>query len=299
MRTHDVPARHCLQADCLEEEEVLLRKAEMQKLIAEGLPIFSFPADVIAAAASEHLCLSPGASAARRVASSVDTKFDLPFNIVVGTHTDQSVHAYWFVRKYKCVLNTLFHLNTLPYLLCWRTAPHQYQLCIQSWGGSESLPLQSVHEGRDVASLAQAQVTFILVHYHLAMAVPIYAGGRCARHTAQQTPTSSCCANSSWSRDSGASRRRQTGSIACNRARSMCGSLAAAHASLLMQLPMGSSSPLVCLVPGAKTTVAQLHRSRCALVAYASDTQWGSGGMHSRISCIRLHSSPLRRIVPG
>jgi hypothetical protein len=80
---------------------VLRRKAEMHKLIEQGLPIFAFPDEAVTAAASEHLCLSPGASAARRTAASPPSTFQMPFNIVVGSHTDETVHPYWFVRKYK------------------------------------------------------------------------------------------------------------------------------------------------------------------------------------------------------
>ena len=90
-----------MQADCLEENEVHQRKDEMARLIADGLPVFSFPTatmlSTLETAYSLSASLGDGA-----VADEAPSPFRPPFNVVAGAEADTAVHPYWFVRKYRC-----------------------------------------------------------------------------------------------------------------------------------------------------------------------------------------------------
>lgn len=92
-----------MQADCLEEEEILQRKAELERLQAEGLKVYSFPEDVVSKLTDAAYGLSRSEPPVDEpVAQPVNgPAFRPPFNIVAGTHADLSVHKYWFVRKYR------------------------------------------------------------------------------------------------------------------------------------------------------------------------------------------------------
>ena len=105
--SHVFPAeRLCgMQADCLEEVEVQQRKAEMARLIAEGLPVFAFPEDALAQSyCPEHSLSGALSDSSPRAPAQAPAPFQLPFTIVTGGEPDETVHDYWFVRKYRCDL---------------------------------------------------------------------------------------------------------------------------------------------------------------------------------------------------
>jgi hypothetical protein len=91
-----------MQADCLEEEEILQRKSELERLRANGLKVYSFPEDVVAKLTDAAHGLSQSDPLLGEPASTPGPAFRPPFNIVVGAHADLSVHRFWFVRKYRC-----------------------------------------------------------------------------------------------------------------------------------------------------------------------------------------------------
>lgn len=97
-----------VQADCLEEEEILQRKAELERLQNDGLRVYSFPEDVVSRLTDAAHGLSRSDSSADELVSSPPSAptFKPPFNIVAGTHADLTVHRFWFVRKYRCVLDS-------------------------------------------------------------------------------------------------------------------------------------------------------------------------------------------------
>lgn len=87
------------------------RKAEMERLMADGLRVFTFPEGIVNAItdAMHGLSHSPGATSptAAPAAPQPQTQapgpaFRLPFNVVAGNHADVSVHNFWFVRVYRC-----------------------------------------------------------------------------------------------------------------------------------------------------------------------------------------------------
>ena len=92
-----------LQADCLEEEEILQRKAELERLREEGLRVYSFPEDVVSKLTDAAYGLSRSEPPLDEpvVPPTSGPAFRPPFNIVAGTHADVSVHRFWFVRKYR------------------------------------------------------------------------------------------------------------------------------------------------------------------------------------------------------
>lgn len=119
-----------MQADCLEEEEVQRRKAEMERLMAAGLRVFTFPEAIVNAItdAMHGLSHSPAAVSPTAGATALPPPpqtaagpaFRLPFNVVAGNHADVSVHNFWFVRVYRCATSALSRCS-LP-------------LCIQAQG---------------------------------------------------------------------------------------------------------------------------------------------------------------------
>lgn len=107
----------CVQADCLEEEEVQQRKNMLTGMAQSFLHVFQFPEDVIVSIMEtmqglslSHNINETDADAATKALKTANA-FKMPFNIVAGSTTDKDVHQYWFVRKYRCVTN--FHC-------CWK-----------------------------------------------------------------------------------------------------------------------------------------------------------------------------------
>ena len=98
-----------VQADCLEEEEVQQRKAEMQRLMGDGLRVFTFPEAIVNAITDAPHGLShtpaavspPPAAPPPKPQAPPGPAFRLPFNVVAGNHADVSVHNFWFVRVYR------------------------------------------------------------------------------------------------------------------------------------------------------------------------------------------------------
>lgn len=65
------------------------------------LQVFSFPEDAMTAINTEiHRANPPPRSLTGAPPPSLGP-FRLPFNIVAGSHQDDSVHPFWFVRLYR------------------------------------------------------------------------------------------------------------------------------------------------------------------------------------------------------
>lgn len=115
----------CLQADCLEEEEVQQRKNMLTGMAQSFLSVFTFPEDVIVSIMEtmqglslSHNINDASAEAATAVLTKNANAFKMPFNIVAGSTTDKDVHPYWFVRKYRCGPKPTVHTRVM--LTCAR-----------------------------------------------------------------------------------------------------------------------------------------------------------------------------------
>lgn len=96
------------------------RKAEMERLMADGLHVFTFPEDIVNTItdAMHGLSHSPGATSPSAAPAAPRPQaqpapgpaFRLPFNVVAGNHADVSVHKFWFVRVYRCGLRACHNL---------------------------------------------------------------------------------------------------------------------------------------------------------------------------------------------
>jgi hypothetical protein len=124
-----------LQADCLEEHEVLARKAEMARLVAAGLDVYAFPPNVVRGTYDAAYGLSgsqSGVLAGEGAEADGAAPFQLPFNVVAGNEADTAVHPFWFVRKYRCAPRSL-------------ARPRRRALKVMSW--LQLLPTQAVAAG--------------------------------------------------------------------------------------------------------------------------------------------------------
>ena len=169
-----------LQADCLEESEVLERKAEMQRLVAQGLNLFTFPGDTVRANYNAAYGLSGSLSGALEGDASDENlvPFQLPFNVVAGNEADTAVHPFWFVRKYRCGAAPLWELR---------------------------MGLLTFAMLRRSATVCTAQVQFALVNcsscIHVVFSAPddaqycSHVGGANARRTVPPTLICDCCAS--------------------------------------------------------------------------------------------------------
>jgi hypothetical protein len=81
-----------MQADCLDGEELRERKEEMARLIEQGLGVWQFPQAIVDAIRCDGAVSQPG----------VGAPLGLPFMIMAGNQADDTVHPFWFVRKYRC-----------------------------------------------------------------------------------------------------------------------------------------------------------------------------------------------------